>query len=83
MVCNKKVLSLYQQNKILTMETLTIKTKKLTFGQGNEVSGWFKTTDGERTNFSIKNDGEIEQSGEKKELHPFLLGLYEMLFSNE
>jgi hypothetical protein len=63
------------------METLTIKTQKLTFGKGNEVTGWFKTTDGQKTEFTITNDGEIKQTG--NEVHPFLLGLYEMLFSNE
>jgi hypothetical protein len=69
--------------KTKTMEqTLNIKTKKLQFGIGNEVSGWFKTTDGEKTSFKIYNDGEVEQSGEK-DLHPFILGLYEMLFSVE
>jgi hypothetical protein len=62
--------------------TLEIKSKRLQFGNGNEVSGWFKTTDGERTNFKIYNDGEVEQSGEK-DIHPFILGLYEMLFSVE
>ena len=70
-------------NKQNTMEnTLEIKSKRLQFGNGNEVSGWFKTTDGERTNFKIYNDGEVEQSGEK-DIHPFILGLYEMLFSVE
>jgi hypothetical protein len=64
-------------------QTLDIKTKRLRFGNGNEVSGWFKTTDGERTNFKIYNDGEVEQTGNKKELHPFIIGLYEMLFSVE
>ena len=63
-------------------QTLDIKTKRLRFGNGNEVSGWFKTTDGEKTNFKIYNDGEVEQTGEK-ELHPFIIGLYEMLFSVE
>jgi hypothetical protein len=68
--------------KQITMEnTLDIKTKKLQFGNGNEVSGWFKTTDGERTNFKINNDGEVEHTG--TEIHPFILGLYEMLFSIE
>jgi hypothetical protein len=62
-------------------QTLNIKTKKLQFGIGNEVSGWFKTTDGERTNFKIYNDGEVEHTG--KEIHPFILGLYEMLFTSE
>jgi len=65
------------------MTTLTIKTKKLTFGEGNEVKGWFKTINGEKTNFSITNDGEINHNSKDKEVHPFLLGLYEMLFSNE
>jgi hypothetical protein len=64
-------------------QTLNIKTKKLQFGIGNEVSGWFKTIDGERTNFKIYNDGEVEQSGNKKEIHPFIINLYEMLFSND
>jgi hypothetical protein len=69
--------------KQITMEnTLNIKSKKLQFGNGNEVSGWFKTTDGERTNFKINNDGEVEHTG-NREIHPFLLGLYEMLFTNE
>lgn len=63
--------------------TLEIKTKKVIFGNGNEVKGWFKLTNGERTNFNINNDGEIIQSGEKTEYHPFLIGLYEMLFSQE
>ncbi len=68
--------------KQITMDnTLNVKTKKLQFGNGNEVSGWFKTTDGERTNFKIYNDGEVEHTG--KEIHPFLLGLYEMLFTSE
>jgi hypothetical protein len=65
------------------METNTITTKKLVFGSGNEVKGWFKTTNGEKTEFTITNDGEIIQKGEPKNLHPFLLGLYEMLFSND
>lgn len=70
-------------NKQNTMEnTLEIKSKRLRFGNGNEVSGWFKTTDGERTDFKIYNDGEVKQSGES-EIHPFILGLYEMLFSVE
>jgi hypothetical protein len=71
-------------NKQKQMEqTLNIKTKKLQFGIGNEVSGWFKLTNGEKTTFKIYNDGEVEQSGDNKELHPFILGLYEMLFSVE
>jgi hypothetical protein len=65
------------------MEILSIKTKKLTFGNDNEVKGWFKTTNGERTDFNITNDGEIIQSGDKQEYHPFLIGLYEMLFLSE
>lgn len=63
--------------------TLQIKTKRLTFGNGNEVKGWFKLTNGEKTNFTINNDGEIQQTGTLTEYHPFLLGLYEMLFSQE
>jgi hypothetical protein len=62
--------------------TLNVKTKKLQFGNGNEVSGWFKTIDGERTDFKIYNDGEVEHTG-KKGVHPFILGLYEMLFLSE
>ena len=63
--------------------TLEIKTKKLQFGIGNEVKGWIKLTNGERTNFKINNDGEIIQSGNEKEVHPFIINLYEMLFSQE
>ena len=63
--------------------TLIIKTKKLNFGIGNEVSGWIKLTNGEKTTFKINNDGEVVQSGNKKEIHPFILGLYEMLFSQD
>ena len=67
------------------METLSVTTKRLTFGNGNEVKGWFKLTNGERTNFEITNDGEIKQWGHEDEtkVHPFLIGLYEMLFTNE
>ena len=61
--------------------TLEVKTKRLQFGSGNEVWGWFKTTDGERTDFRIDNDGAVEHTG--KEIHPFILGLYEMLFNND
>lgn len=71
-------------NKQNTMEnTLNIKTKKLQFGIGNEVKGWFKLDNGEKTTFKIYNDGEVEHSGNQNEVHPFILGLYEMLFSAE
>jgi hypothetical protein len=63
--------------------TLEIKSKRVIFGNGNEVKGWFKLTNGEKTNFKINNDGEIEYSGNETEYHPFLLGLYEMLFTSE
>ena len=64
-------------------QTLDIKTKKLQFGIGNEVSGWFKTIDGAKTKFKIRNDGEVEQSGNPNEVHPFILGLCELLFTVE
>lgn len=57
--------------------------KKLTFGKGNEVTGWFKSTNGEKIRFSINNDGEITQTGQEKTPHPFVIGLYEMMFSND
>lgn len=65
------------------MSTLSIKTKKLTFGIDNEVKGWFKLTNGQKTKFQITNDGTITQSGDEKEYHPFLISLYEMLFTQE
>ena len=68
--------------KQITMEnTLNIKTKKLQFGNGNEVKGWFKLTNGEKTDFKINNDGTIEHTG--NECHPFIVNLYEMLFTLE
>jgi hypothetical protein len=76
----KKVLFLYKQNK-KTMETLSIKKQKLSFGKGNEVTGWYKTIDGKKVEFRITNDGELRQTD--KDVHPFLMGLYEMLFSND
>jgi hypothetical protein len=76
----KKVLFLYKQNK-KTMETLSIKKQKLSFGKGNEVTGWYKTIDGKKVEFTITNDGELKQTD--KDVHPFLMGLYEMLFSND
>ena len=63
------------------METLSIKKQKLFFGKGNEVTGWYKTIDGKKVEFRITNDGELRQTD--KDVHPFLMGLYEMLFSND
>lgn len=65
------------------MLTTKVTPKKLTFGKGNEVTGWFKSTNGEKIQFTITNDGEVTQTGEEKNLHPFVLGLYEMMFSND
>jgi antitoxin component of MazEF toxin-antitoxin module len=63
--------------------TTTIKKKKLTFGNGNEVNGFLTLTNGEKTKFSISNEGELIVSGKQKEVHPYLIGLYEMLFSDD
>lgn len=65
------------------METQTITKKKVQFGKGNEVTGWFKVTSGKKTEFKITNDGEVIQTGDNENIHPFLLGLCEMLFTNE
>jgi hypothetical protein len=80
----KKYYLYTNKTNISKMNTLTIKTKKLQFGNNNEVKGWFKLTNGERTDFQITNDGEIKQTGSNnKKIHPFVIGLYEMLFSND
>lgn len=66
------------------MENTNIIRKKVTFGNDNEIKGWIKTTDGTKTNFEI-NGGEIKQWGTatSTETNPFLLGLLEMLYSEE
>jgi hypothetical protein len=66
------------------MEQANIIRKKVTFGNDNEVKGWFKLTDGTKTNFEI-NEGELKQWGTatSTDTNPFLLGLLEMLYSEE
>ena len=66
------------------MEQTNIIRKKVTFGNDNVIKGWIKTTDGTKTNFHI-NDGEIKQWGNatSTDTNPFLLGLLEMLYSQE
>lgn len=66
------------------MEHTNIIRKKVTFGDDNEIKGWIKLTDGTKTNFLI-NEGEIKQWGDatSTDTNPFLLGLLEMLYSQE
>lgn len=66
------------------MEQTNIIRKKVTFCNDNQVKGWFKTTDGTKTNFSIA-DGEIKQWGNATttDTNPFILGLLEMLYCEE
>jgi hypothetical protein len=66
------------------MEHTNIIRKKVTFGNDNEIKGWIKLTDGTKTNFLI-NEGEIKQWGTatSTDTNPFLLGLLEMLYSEE
>jgi hypothetical protein len=66
------------------MENTNIIRKKVTFGDDNEIKGWIKLTDGTKTNFLI-NEGEIKQWGNatSTDTNPFLLGLLEMLYSQE
>ena len=70
--------------KHLNKMTTQITTEKMKFIGNNEVKGWFKLTDGTKTNFLI-NEGEIKQWGNSNnnEVHPVVIGLLEMLFSNE
>lgn len=49
------------------MSHAQIKTKKVTFGKSNEVKGWFKLSDGSKTNFCISPNGEWEQWGNTRE----------------
>jgi hypothetical protein len=44
-----------------------IKSKKVTFGKSNEVKGWFKLSDGTKTNFTISKHGEWEQWGNTRD----------------
>ncbi len=62
-----------------------ITTQKMNFVGNNEVKGWFKLTDGTKTNFHIQENGEVQQWGTSNtdEVHPVVLGLLEMLFSQE
>lgn len=66
------------------MEQTNIIRKKVTFGNDNEVKGWFTLTDGTKTNFQI-NQGELKQWGTatSTDTNPFLLGLLEMLYSED
>jgi hypothetical protein len=44
-----------------------IKSKKVTFGNSNEVKGWFKLSDGTKTQFTINKYGEWEQWGNSRD----------------
>ncbi len=44
-----------------------IKSKKVTFGNSNEVKGWFKLSDGTKTHFTINKYGEWEQWGNTRD----------------
>lgn len=65
--------------------TTQITTQKMNFIGNNEVKGWFKLTDGTKTNFHIQENGEVKQWGNSNnnEVHPIVIGLLEMLFSQE
>jgi hypothetical protein len=66
--------------------TTSITKHKLTFCNDNEVKGWFKLTDGTKTNFLIDNNGEVKQWSDSTtitETNPFILGLLEMLYCEE
>lgn len=64
--------------------TQQIKTKKVTFGQNNQVRGWFKTMDGTKTSFEITDDGELKQFGNMNtDMMIYIIGLLEMLHTND
>jgi hypothetical protein len=64
--------------------TTQIKTKKVTFGDNNQVKGWFKTTDGEKTSFEISTDGELKHFGNmNSDMMIYIIGLLEMLQTND
>jgi polyribonucleotide nucleotidyltransferase len=71
-----------KQSNIMTTQ---ITTQKMNFIGNNEVKGWFKLTDGTKTNFHIQENGEVQQWGNSNndEVHPIVIGLLEMLFSQE
>jgi len=47
--------------------TTQITTQKMNFIGNNEVKGWFKLTDGTKTNFHIQENGEVKQWGNSKQ----------------
>ena len=64
--------------------TQQIKTKKVTFGENNQVKGWFKTMDGNKTSFEITDDGELKQFGNMSgDMMIYIIGLLEMLQTND
>lgn len=80
-----KILVVYLGTKHLNKMITQITTQKMKFIGDNEVKGWFKLTDGSKTNFHIQGNGEVKQWGDlnNKDIHPVVIGLMEMLFSNE
>lgn len=80
-----KILFVYLGTKHLNKMTTQITTQKFNFIGNNEVKGWFKLTDGTKTNFHIQENGEVKQWGtsNNNEVHPIVIGLLEMLFSQE
>ncbi len=66
------------------MTTTQIKNKKVTFGENNQVKGWFKTMDGEKTSFEISPDGELKHFGNmNSDMMFYVIGLLEMLQTND
>lgn len=68
-----------------TMDTQTqIKTKKVNFIK-NEIKGWFRLTDGTKTQFSVDAQGNFSQWGNSTEnltlSIPFLIDLSTFLIS--
>ena len=64
--------------------TQQIKTKKISFGVNNQVKGWFKTMDGEKTTFEISPDGELKHFGNmNSDMMFYVIGLLEMLQTND
>ena len=80
-----KIIVVYLGTKHLNKMTTQITTQKMKFIGDNEVKGWFKLTDGTKTNFHIQENGEVKQWGDlnNNEIHPVVLGLLELLFSHE
>lgn len=80
-----KIIVVYLGTKHLNKMTTQITTQKMNFIGNNEVKGWFKLTDGTKTNFHIQENGEVKQWGDlnNNEVHPVVISLLEMLFTNE